>query len=204
MKSQDPNRPSDIFSTRRDFLKTASAAGAALAGGLATTEAFSGNAEESAALAQPCSFSALPPGFIYLNSGTEGSMPECVLSTLHDGHKKWASDPTTSYETDRVLGKHQELNREKVAAFLDVGKNNICLTDNTTMGLSMTLMGLNFRPGDSVVTTNHEHNAIKSPLQILQERLGLRVETQAFPAAETLSGKIFGIAWSALSVTATE
>ncbi len=115
-------------------------------------------------------------------------MPECVLSTLRDGLRKWASDPTTSYETDQVFGKHQQLNREKVAAFLDVGKNNICLTDNTTMGLSMTLMGLNFRPGDKVVTTNHEHNAIKSPLQVLQERIGIQVETQPFPASETLGG----------------
>ena len=115
-------------------------------------------------------------------------MSGCVLSSLQDGLKKWASDPTTSYETDPVLGKHQELNREKVAKFLGVGKNNICLTDNTTMGLSMTLMGLNFRSGDKVVTTNHEHNAIKSPLQILQERIGIQVETQLFPASGKLSG----------------
>jgi len=156
MKSRDPNASSDIFSTRRDFLKTASAASAALAGGLGTTRAFSSDAEASASSVEQCSFSALPPDFVYLNSGTEGSMPECVLATLRDGLNKWASDPTTSYETDPVLGKHQELNREKIAAFLGVGMNNICLTDNTTMGLSMTLMGLNFRPGDKVVTTNHE------------------------------------------------
>ena len=188
MKSRDPNASSDIFSTRRDFLKTASAASAALAGGLGTTRAFSSDAEASASSVEQCSFSALPPDFVYLNSGTEGSMPECVLATLRDGLNKWASDPTTSYETNPVLGKHQELNREKVAAFLGVGMNNICLTDNTTMGLSMTLMGLNFRPGDKVVTTNHEHNAIKSPLQVLQERIGLQVETQAFPASAALSG----------------
>ena len=151
-------------------------------------EALTANAQEATSLAKQCNFSALPPGFVYLNSGTEGSMPECVLATLQDSLKKWASDPTTSYETDPALGKHQELNREKVAAFLGTGRNNICLTDNTTMGLSMTLMGLNFRPDDKVVTTNHEHNAIKSPLQILQERIGIQVETQVFPASETLSG----------------
>jgi selenocysteine lyase/cysteine desulfurase len=54
------------------------------------------------------------------------------------------------------------------------------------MGLSMTLTGLTFRPNDRVVTTNHEHNAIRSPLQILQERQGLQVETQLFPPAESL------------------
>jgi len=76
----------------------------------------------------------------------------------------WANDPTTAYKTDPVFGKHQIHNRQQVACYLGVDKVNICLTDNTTMGLSMTLMGLNFQPGDRVVATNHEHNAIRSPL----------------------------------------
>ncbi len=160
---------------RRNFLKSA---GAALVGGLSTSDAL--------ALAEKCDFSTLPPDFAYLNSGTEGSMPSCVIATFRNALDKWAGDPTTSYELDPVLGKRQESNRSKVAQFLGVERNNICLTDNTTMGLSMTLMGLNFRPDDRVITTNHEHNAIKSPLQILQERQGLQVETRIFPPAENL------------------
>jgi selenocysteine lyase/cysteine desulfurase len=54
------------------------------------------------------------------------------------------------------------------------------------MGLSMTLMGLNFRSGDRLVITNHEHNAIRSPLQVLEARVGVRVVTQAFPPAARL------------------
>jgi len=65
MKSQDPSTPPDIFSSRRDFLKSASVA---LAGGLATTEAFSDDAQNSASLIEQCDFSALPPDFIYLNT----------------------------------------------------------------------------------------------------------------------------------------
>jgi isopenicillin-N epimerase len=56
------------------------------------------------------------------------------------------------------------------------------------MGCSMTLMGLNFSQGDKVVTTNHEHNAIRSPLQVLQARQGLKVETQSFPPTDKLNG----------------
>ena len=187
MKSKTPRIFPKPYSTRRSFLKTAGVAGAALAGDLTAPMAFSGNDPESDSPVEKCSFTALPPDFVYLNSGTEGSMPECVLSSYQKGLKTWASNPTTSYELDPVLGKRQELNRAKAARFLGVGKNNICLTDNTTMGLSMTLMGLNFRPGDRVVMTSHEHNAIKSPLRVLQERQGLRIETRSFPAAETLS-----------------
>jgi len=165
-----PKISPNTHSTRRSFLKTAGAASAALAGGLTAPVAFSANEPESDSPVVQCGFSALPSGF----------------SSYQNGLNTWASNPTTSYELDPVLGKRQELNRAKAAQFLGVGKNNICLTDNTTMGLSMTLMGLSFRPGDKVVTTNHEHNAIKSPLRVLQERQGLRIETRSFPPAETL------------------
>ena len=113
-------------------------------------------------------------------------MPDCVLSAFQDGLQKWASDPTTSYESDPLFGKRQELNRESVASFLNVGKNNICLTDNTTMGLSMTLMGLNFSRNDKVVTTDHEHMAIRSPLRVLKERVGIEIETRSFPSTSAL------------------
>lgn len=171
--------------TRRHFLGTTAVA---MAGGLSSTVALSDKTSAVLPTAANCGFSELPEGFIYLNSGTEGSMPGCVLSAFQQGLAEWAANPTTSYELDPVLGKRQELNRQEVGRFLGVGKNNICLTDNTTMGCSMTLMGLNFAPGDKVVTTNHEHNAIKSPLQVLQARQGLRIESRSFPASEKLSG----------------
>jgi isopenicillin-N epimerase len=187
MKSIVPMTADGSISTRRKFLKTAGSASAVLVGGLTTGATWSGAQTESANRGGPCDFSELPPDFVYLNSGTEGSMPACVISTFQQGLKQWAGNPTTSYELDPVLGKRQELNRAETARFLGVGKNNVCLTDNTTMGLSMTLMGLNFRPGDRAVMTNHEHNAIKSPLAVLQQRQGLKVETRPFPASRELS-----------------
>ena len=113
-------------------------------------------------------------------------MPDCVLSAFQDGLQKYASNPTMSYESDPLFGKHQVRNRERVAAFLNVGKNNICLTDNTTMGLSMTLMGLNFSRNDKVITTDHEHMAIRSPLRVLKERVGIEIKAQSFPSTSVL------------------
>lgn len=113
-------------------------------------------------------------------------MPDCVLSAFQDGLQKYASNPTMSYESDPLFGKHQVRNKERVAAFLNVGINNICLTDNTTMGLSMTLMGLNFRRNDKVVTTDHEHMAIRSPLRVLKERVGIEIKTRSFPSTSVL------------------
>jgi selenocysteine lyase/cysteine desulfurase len=133
-----------------------------------------------------CAFTELPPDFVYLNNGTEGSMPNCVISTYKKTLKKWARNPTTSYETDPILGKRQKENRKRMAEFMGVQQNNICLTDNTTMGLNMVLMGLNFQPGDRVILTDHEHPALISPLWILRERSGIQVEVRPFPEPKHL------------------
>jgi len=187
MKPPKPDPSSTFATNRRSFLKSTGTAGAALMGAIGANSVFSDETPSTSASSGHCRFSQLPPDFVYLNSGTEGSMPDCVINNFHDGLQSWASNPTHAYETDPVSGKHQQLNRETVGKFFGVGKNNICLTDNTTMGMSMTLMGLNFQPGDKVVITNHEHNAIKSPLAVQQAKMGLQLITRAFPPANALS-----------------
>ena len=132
-------------------------------------------------------FTQLPTKFVYLNNGTEGSMPVSVIKALNKNLKKWANDPTTSYETDPVLGKRQKQNRQAMAQFLGVQLNNICLTDNTTMGLSMVMMGLNFKAEDKLIITNHEHPSITSPTWILKQKLGIQVEVRDFPQPAELS-----------------
>jgi selenocysteine lyase/cysteine desulfurase len=126
-------------------------------------------------------FTLLPKKFIYMNNGTEGSMPASVLKSLNRNLKKWTSNPTTSYETDPVLGKRQQKNRKAMAKFLGVGLNNICLTDNTTMGMSMVMMGLNFKSGDRLVITDHEHPCVSSPGWILKQKVGVEIEVREFP-----------------------
>jgi len=135
---------------------------------------------------EACSFASLPKDFVYLNSGTEGSMPDCVTQSLQNSFRQWASDPTTSYEENPNLGKRQPRNRSYLEKYLGVGENQITVTDNTTMGLNLTLMGLNFSAGDKVITTNHEHNAILSPLQIQEQRQNIQIVSRKFPAANAL------------------
>lgn len=162
------------YLSRRGFLKGAGASAAALA------------VTDSMGETRTCDFVELPEDFIYLNTGTEGSMPDCVLQRLNGHLRHWASNPTDSYETDEVLGKRQPANRRAIEQFLNSEPYQVCVTDNTTMGLNLSIMGLNFSAGDKVLTTNHEHNAIVSPLQILEQRQGIKVITRDFPDAERL------------------
>jgi len=178
---------------RRNFLKQVAGSGSVLTASLLSGSLISNSllganypAKKFASDVE-CGFSNLDPDFIYLNSGTEGSMPKCVIEQLNESLNQWASDPTTSYETDETLGKHQHLQRTKVAELFSVKKDNVCLTDNTTMGLNMVLMGINFKPTDKVIFTNHEHTAIVSPLTFQQQKIGLKLVKRSFPKTATLS-----------------
>jgi len=173
---------------RRDFLKQVVGVSSAVSASVFSTSVLSSrllaeNYPAKSGTGNHCSFSKLAPDFIYLNSGTEGSMPNCVLDQLNKSLNRWASDPTTSYETDKTLAKYQHFQRTQVAKLFSAKKDNICLTDNTTMGLNMVLMGLSFTAKDKVILTNHEHNAINSPLTVHQQKSGLKLIKRNFPPA---------------------
>lgn len=131
-------------------------------------------------------FTSLPTDFVYMNNGTEGSMPASVIAKYMEALQAWTKNPTSSYEIDPALGKQQKQNRQAMADFLGVGLDNLCLTDNTTMGINMVLMGLNFAAGDKVVITNHEHPCVVSPLWVLKKKFGVAVEVVDFPEPRSL------------------
>ena len=133
-----------------------------------------------------CEFTELPSEYIYFNNGTEGSMPGCVFKAFCIALENWANNPTNAYETDPLLGKRQKENRKALAAILGVKQNNICLTDNTTMGMNLVLMGLDFKAKDRIVITDHEHPCVSSPLWILKRKHGIQTEVRTFPGAQQL------------------
>ena len=124
----------------------------------------------------------LSPKMTYFNSGSEGSKSNEVLSALSKYSKQWASSPTASFFTKPPFGQDQKDNRRKSGDFVGADADDLCLTNNTTMGLSMILMGLDFARGSEVLTTQHEHLAMLSPLNVLNKRNGVRIRELPLPS----------------------
>lgn len=113
---------------------------------------------------------------IYLNAGTCGPLPaetqramdEQAASELAVGRAK--IDQFLAF-ADRALEV-----RATVAAALVADPGDIALTHSTTDGINLVLSSLGWRPGDRVVTTNHEHPGVLGPLQAARDRHGVEVE----------------------------
>lgn len=65
--------------------------------------------------------------------------------------------------------------REAAARYLGAGAEEVALTDSTTMGLALLYSGLRLRPGQDVLTTEHDFLATHEGLRLLAERTGAKV-----------------------------
>jgi L-cysteine/cystine lyase len=66
--------------------------------------------------------------------------------------------------------------RQGVARLLHAEEHEIALTANTGEGLNTISHGLNWREGDEIITTNHEHISALGPLYQIRDRYGARLK----------------------------
>ena len=202
-----------VNSSRRDFLKKA---GTATAGSLAALllpgAPRAGTLRPDASQTLPDSTPGdelfwlgirsqfvLDQNSIYMNTGTEGSMPRTVLAGLYAYSHKFAQKPMDSVSYDEDLNMKQEKNCRCLAAFVGADPEEIVLTTNTTEGMHIAVNGLDLNEGDEILTTLHEHDAALSPLHVLQDRRGVTVTELALPSPAPGAGEIISAFSSAIT-----
>ena len=129
----------------------------------------------------------IPPGIVYCNTGTLGASPVEVVTALAEGHRKLeralADWPYEKADGEPLTG-YQELRgvRGLAGALINATADEIALTQNATMGMSMLANGLDLAPGDEVVSTDHEHAGGISGWHVRAKRHGIAVKEVAVDA----------------------
>jgi isopenicillin-N epimerase len=189
-----------IHTGRRDFMRVLGAgAGLAAFGSLAGC-GNSSNAETPietlrARIVQQNLAAQVRPKFIFpsstaiMNVGTSGSMPQEVLDRYNQENIEAARLAPGGYGS---LAAEREL----VAPGLGADVDELVFSYNTSDGMCKAILGLDWQPGDVVVTTNHEHGGGNTPLSIAMDRYGIKVDRVALPTGETLpDGTPHNAAW---------
>jgi cysteine desulfurase / selenocysteine lyase len=117
------------------------------------------------------------PHRIYLdNAATTFPKPEAVYRAMDSFMRTAAANPGRSghgmaLQADVVVARA----RQALARLLNApAPERIVWTANCTEALNLALKGL-LRPGDTVVTTALEHNAVARPLRALERQRGIRL-----------------------------
>lgn len=115
---------------------------------------------------------------LFMNVGTVGSPPREVLRAEADELVLVARQALSNYH-----GTFPDIRAQAAAGFgCDV--DELWISGNTTEGVGTVLAGLALGPGDEVLTTNHEHPAVNTPLAILRNRRGVVTRRVALPVGD--------------------
>jgi len=174
-----------LLNTRRGLLKAAGISALALMAGRA--EAFSQgvdfknseNISGDELFAEVRNQLMLKPGLIYFNTGTLGPAPQLVFDKVSMMMKRLEANPAA--ENFGPMGRQMEKTRAKIAKFIGADEDEIILTRNTTEGISTVCSGIDWKSGDEILTTNHEHGGAETGLNFLSSTKGAVIKKMTMP-----------------------
>jgi selenocysteine lyase/cysteine desulfurase len=166
---------------RRAFLKTS---GLAFGGGLAIARGREAAAAKPAdAALDPTRWESIRAEFnlardhVHLAGFFLASHPKAVREAI-DAHRRGLDANPFGYFEDNV-GKLEAGARSAAAEYLAGRSDDIALTDSTTMGLGTVYCGVKLRPGQEVLTTEHDHPSTQRALRFRAARSDASVRTIA-------------------------
>jgi selenocysteine lyase/cysteine desulfurase len=109
----------------------------------------------------------------YLNVGTYGIMP---APALEEFQAIQAEFETRGVATRGTFGQKTEQTRQRIAQLIGAVPEEIAFTRNATDGINLVLAGIDWQPGDEVITTEQEHEAVMHPLMYLHRTRGIVVK----------------------------
>ena len=108
------------------------------------------------------------PGITYLTHGTFGACPRPVLEFQRN--LRAALEANAFRFLTREYEERLDAAREAVATFLNADPEGFVAVPNATTGVATVVESLRLRPGDELLTDDHEYNAMINALDVVAVR----------------------------------
>ena len=131
-------------------------------------------------------------GQVYLNTGTAGPLPRRTAEIMAAESERQLHGGRATIQThlDVYMPLREEL-RARFARLLGAEVEEIALTHHTTEGMNIACWGLNWQPGDEIVTTSHEHQGGLLPAYAVARRFGVTLRVVDLDrAGEDIAGAV--------------
>ncbi len=117
---------------------------------------------------------------VYLDSANTGQKPETVIVAVDRYYREYNANVSRAVHT---LGEQAttayEATRDKLAAHLNVHRNDLIFTSGTTMAINLVAYAWalpRLKAGDAILLTRMEHHANIVPWQLIAERTGATIK----------------------------
>ena len=121
----------------------------------------------------------LDPSFVFLNHGSFGATPVEILDQQTRLRRRLENQPVRFME--RELAPLLAEAKQALGEFVGARADDLAVVTNATTGVNAVLRSLDLRPGDELLTTTHEYNAVQNALEFVAARSGARVVVAEIP-----------------------
>src|SRR6185503_19739352 len=102
-------------------------------------------------------------GIVNLNNGGVSPSPRIVTEALV--RYIWQQEDATAYTMWQLLEPQSETIRTGLAEMFGVDREEIAITRNASESLEILLMGMDFKPGDEMLTTTQDYPRMLTTLR---------------------------------------
>src|SRR5438552_2107163 len=118
-------------------------------------------------------------GIINLNNGGVSPSPRLVTEALV--RYIWQQEDATAYTMWQILEPQSETIRTGLAELFGCDREEIAITRNASESLETLLMGMDFKPGDEILTTTQDYPRMLTTLRQREKRENLKLKLIQVP-----------------------
>src|SRR5262244_1426615 len=118
-------------------------------------------------------------GIVNLNNGGVSPSPRIVTEALI--RYIWQQEDATAYTMWQILEPQSETIRTGLAELFGCDREEIAITRNASESLEILLMGMDFKPGDEILTTTQDYPRMLTTLRQREKREGLKLKLIQIP-----------------------
>ena len=118
-------------------------------------------------------------GIVNLNNGGVSPSPRIVTEALV--RYIWQQEDATAYTMWQILEPQSETIRTGLAEMFGCDREEIAITRNASESLEICLMGMDFKPGDEILSTTQDYPRMLTTLRQRERREGLVLKLVQIP-----------------------
>lgn len=129
----------------------------------------------------------LDPAVTFLNHGSYGACPRPVMDDYRRWQERLEAQPVAFMAPAHLAERFAEV-RRALGAELGADPDDLVRVTNATAGLNVVARSLDLRPGDEVLTTDHEYSALAKTWAFVAARTGAVIRPARVPLPLTAEG----------------
>jgi isopenicillin-N epimerase len=139
----------------------------------------------------------LDPDIVFLNHGSFGACPKPVFEEYQRWQLELERRPVEFL--GRRFNELMRAAREALGAFVGADAADVTYVTNATVGLNVVARSLELRPGDEVLTTDHEYGALDRTWHFLCAKQGAKYIRQPVSVPIQAADEVVEMIWSGVT-----